>query len=179
MSKSPTIAPTRAPTWAPTLSSACVFEVSDSFDGSNIAVSFNLVQVAGGVSVTVTEVDSRLIGDIGGVFFHLKDYTKVTTVTGAKVTGVQLGNNSVYNLGSGINMSGGGTTRTYDIGVLIGTSGIGSGDDIQTTTFIVMGITLADIDFTQDFGVRLTSVGLPTSNRGDSSKVFGFSTCRF
>ena len=120
-------------------------------------------------------------GDLRGVFFHVKDITKVTSISGTSVTGSQVGTNSVYDLGNGVTMiGGGGDPRLFDIGVLIGTSSASQGDDIRTTTFTVHGITLADIDYTQEFGVRLQTVGpagASIEKRGDSSKVFGLPTC--
>jgi len=73
-------------------------------------------------------------------------------------------------------MSGGGNIHKYDIGVRIGTAGIGV-DDIQTTTFIVLGFTSADFTSAEEFGVRLTSVGPEGGNRGQSSKVYGNPDC--
>jgi hypothetical protein len=152
--------------------------ISSNYSGPSIKVSINLQQVAGGVNVTVTEVDGILDGDIRGVFFHLKDFQKVQNVTGTNVTSYQVGNNAVYDLGGGATMSGGGSQQhLFDIGVEIGTSGVGKGDDIPSTWFIVKGITLADIDFTQEFGVRFTTVGsanVPITQRTESAKVVGY-----
>lgn len=74
-------------------------------------------------------------------------------------------------------MNGDGNRHKYDVGVEIGTQGIGK-DDIQSTVFIVSNPkyelnvdNFADVEF----GVRLTSVGQRGSNRNESSKIFGFS----
>lgn len=102
-------------------------------------------------------------------------YTKVTGVTGLRVTDWDSGNNTVINLGDGATMQGGGNGHIFDVGVEIGTSGIGKNDDIRETSFTVMGITYSDIDFIQEFGVRLTTVGIPTA-RTLSSKVVGLAS---
>ena len=158
---------------------SCKFSISQSFDGGeNIRVDILLAPTDnGGVVFKVTEADANLRGDLRGVFFHLTVApSKVTTIEGKHVTSFQKGPaNSVTNLGNGVNMQGDGGKHKYDIGVQIGTEGIAK-DDIGVTTFIVKGITFAEIDFTQEFGVRLTSVGVP-SNRCYSSKVFGLSGC--
>lgn len=65
---------------------------------------------------------------------------------------------------------------TYNVGVALGTSGK-KWDDIQSSTFTVLGITTDDIDDSAYFGVRLTSVGEEDSGRQESSKVYGPATC--
>ena len=155
---------------------SCKFSISKSFSGPNIGVEILVEPLDdGGVMFKVTEADAILRGDLRGVFFHLTvDPSKVTAIVGKDVTSFQKGPaNSVVSLGNGANMQGNGGKHKYDIGVQIGTQGIGK-DDIGETSFIVKGITLDDIDFSQEFGVRLTSVGVPP-NRGGSSKVFGLS----
>ena len=69
----------------------------------------------------------------------------------------------MVNLGPGANMQGDGGKHKYDIDVQIGTEAIGK-DDIGETTFIVKGITFAQIDFSLEFGVRVTKVGIPTNS---------------
>ncbi|MEB3227954.1 MAG: hypothetical protein VKJ27_06190, partial [Synechocystis sp.] len=98
-------------------------------------------------------------------------------VTGANVTNFSVGKDSIQDIGNGVNMKGDGNIHKYDIGVEIGTQGIGT-DDIQSTVFIVSNPdyeldvkNFADVEF----GVRLTSVGLEGGSRNQSSKVFGFS----
>ena len=90
------------------------------------------------------------------------------TVTGADVTAVSTG--GVCNAGSNSNnLNGGGSPCPFDVGVEIGSQGIGT-DDIQSTMFFVTstaGLGLADFDGV-DLGVRLMSVG---PDRNGSSKL--------
>jgi hypothetical protein len=51
--------------------------------------------------------------------------------------------------------NGGGDVHKYNVSVEIGSSGIGQGDDIRTTTFTVMGLTTADFTSNTEFGVGL------------------------
>lgn len=119
------------------------------------------------------------IGDIRGLFFNIGDDSKLSemSVTGDDVTGVDIGANSVVNLGNGINMNGnnGSPAGGYDAGVKIGTPGMG-GDDIQFTTFTLShpdGLSLSDFSG-ETFGLRLTSVGNEDSgNREGSLKLVG------
>lgn len=104
--------------------------------------------------------------------------TQVKNVTGTHVYGLKTGNNIIVNLGSGATMQGDESTGKHklDVGVKIGTSGIGKGDDIRETTFIVAGITYADV--IGEFGVRLTTVGTRGGRRPESSKVVGLGCAR-
>jgi len=160
----------------------CLFTIESSFSGSDIQVTILLQTLddGSGVEITVTETDSALIGDIRGVFFHVKDESKLVgmTITGDDVTTTQISANSVQDLGNGAIMTGDRNRHKYDVGVEIGSQGIGAnGDDIQSTTFIVTGVTTEDFTNGEEFGVRLTSVGPEGGNRGDSSKVVGYPNC--
>ena len=159
----------------------CEFDIFESFSGPDINVTITLEEIDGGVKFTVTETDPNLIGDLRGVFFHVDpDTTDVLTgltVTGMDVTEYQVEKDSVQDLGNGVNMNGDGNIHQYDVGVEIGTQGIGN-DDIQSTMFIVSNPDVElDVENFADveFGVRLTSVGSEGGNRNQSSKVFGFS----
>ncbi len=58
---------------------------------------------------------------------------------------------------------------SFNLGVEIGAQGIAKGDDFQTATFKLSGVSLAD--FSSDIiGVRMMSVG-PEGNRSYSSKT--------
>jgi hypothetical protein len=57
----------------------------------------------------------------------------------------------------------------FDVGLEIGTAGIGS-DDIQSVTNIIINGLISTRDFTS-VGVRLTSVGALLGSRNDSSKL--------
>src|SRR6185436_17065683 len=90
------------------------------------------------------------------------------------VTSYQFDANGVINLGHGSNLHGGGTPCPCDIGVEIGTPGIGK-DDILSTTFLLHGsvpLTLADF-VDQLVGVRDTSAGPDPDSRGGSAKLAG------
>ena len=111
------------------------------------------------------------IGDIRGVFF---DFVNDALLGGLSVTGEHLTSysiDSVRGQGPGNNLNGGGSPCPCDLGIEIGTPGIGV-DDIQATTLWIThadGLDLAAFSG-QDVGVRLTSVG---SNREGSSKLGG------
>ena len=177
----------------------CEFDIFESFSGPNINVTIILEEYVNeqgedaGVKFTVTETDPDLIGDLRGVFFHVDpDTTDVLTgltVNGDDVTEFRVGEDSINDLGNGANMTGDGGYRyedsdgdiikghKYDVGVEIGTQGIGT-DDIQSTMFIVSNPDVElDVENFADveFGVRLTSVGAEGGSRGQSSKVFGLS----
>jgi hypothetical protein len=160
----------------------CEFSISNSFSGPDIEVTILLQTLddESGVENTVEVTDNNMIGDIRGVFFHVDDETKLSPavmVTGSDVTSFLVGPaNSVQRVANDVLMNGGGNIHKYDVGVQIGTPGIGK-DDIQTTTFILSGFTAADFTSAVEFGVRLTSVGTEGGNRGESSKVFGIADC--
>ena len=143
------------------------------------------------VSVTITEVNGTLqfqlnvlddtgqIGDLNALFFDLSDdaLTSGLHVTGQDVTGVNLDANRVVKVDSYTTMNGEVVKDLgkFDGGVQFGTAGIGS-DDIRSTTFVLthdsQNLTLADFS-TQDFGIRLTSVGAEDGIRTDSLKLGG------
>jgi hypothetical protein len=189
----------------------CEFDIFESFSGPDINVTIKIEEYVdkdgndAGVKFTVTETDPDLIGDIRGVFFHVDpdrgDLDPLTglVVTGADVTEFRVGEDSINDLGGGANMKGDGGYRyeeseesggdiikghKYDVGVEIGTQGIGN-DDIQSTMFTVSNPNLVGDDDLNvenfadvEFGVRLTSVGSESKGgRGQSSKVFGLSDC--
>lgn len=125
------------------------------------------IEVDGGLRFTVT-VDSSggLTADLRGLFFNvLGDAPSSLEVSGADVT--DYGTNTI-DLGNGANMKGGGRSP-YDVGVEIGTQGIGK-DDIQSTSFFVPGLRLDDV-YGQEFGARLTSVGSSRGQREGSAKL--------
>ena len=143
------------------------------------------------VSVTITEVDGALrftvevldatgqIGDLNALFFDLSDdsLTSGLRVSGADVTGVALDADGVTKVDSYTNMNGEviRDLGRFDGGVQFGTAGIGA-DDIRSTTFTLshddQPLTLADVSL-QDFGVRLTSVGVEDGSRTGSLKLGG------
>lgn len=149
------------------------------------------------VLVTVTEVDGNLvfnyhvvqpgeddytgqIGELNGVFFDFaEDFGgTVNTVTtdGGEDLYFETGDESVSNLGGGVNMNGEVIKEDgkYDIGILTDETGLGNGDtqDITFTLDADTDLTLADVAM-MDFGVRLTSVGDPDGSRDGSLKLSG------
>ena len=150
------------------------------------------------VKVTVTEVDGNLvfdlhviqegedgytgqIGELNGIFFDMAgDVGDFVTLTAETTDGTSLDmdvdEESVSNLGGGINMNGEVIKEDgkYDVGVVLGETGLGNGDvqDISFTLDADTDLTLADVAL-QDFGLRLTSVGEPDGDRTGSLKLGG------
>ena len=151
------------------------------FTGSSAEVKVTLDDVAegaGNVKFTVDVVPNPNIGDIRGVFLHISDESLLSglSVAGTDVTQSVFGPfNSVIDLGGGNNLNGGGTPCPCDIGLEIGTPGIGS-DDIQSTMFTLSHTSvLLDVSqfLGQSLGVRLGSVGPAGGTRSGSSKLSG------
>jgi hypothetical protein len=139
----------------------------DNDDASaNVNVIITLEDDGSGGVTGVAEVAPTLllpnIGDIRGLFFDFASGSVVCAdVTGADVTDCGL---NVANLGGGANIN---PLGPFDLGIEIGSSGIGGGDDIQSTSFAISGISTSD--FAQA-SVRLTSVGVGDL-RDNSSKL--------
>ncbi len=135
-------------------------------------VLITLLEVAGGVQVTAkVDTTSGLTGDLRGLFFQLSGANLAgISVTGADVTEFQAEENEISDLGQGANVNGL-PQGPYDLGVEIGTQGVGK-DDIQETTFVVAGVTL-DAFENMDLAARLTSVGTIGGSRADSCKSPG------
>ncbi len=147
-------------------------------------MSFDILGAVG-LKVTITEQgDGSLrfdlvnqgvqVGDLRGLFFDFKDAARLSSLSaaGSQVTKQAAGDESVVNLGNGVNMQG---MDTFDFGVAFGTSGIGK-DDIQSTSFTLRSSTGAlDLDDLMgvDFGVRFTSVGELDGARDGSLKLMG------
>ena len=150
------------------------------------------------VKVTVTEVDGNLvfdlhviqegeegytgqIGELNGIFFDMAgDVGEYVTLTAETADGTSLDmdvdEESVSNLGGGINMNGEVIKEDgkYDVGVVLDETGLGNGDtqSISFTLDADTDLTLADVSL-QDFGLRLTSVGEPDGDRSGSLKLGG------
>jgi hypothetical protein len=147
-------------------------------------VTISIVNLAnnGGVNITVVESDATLIADLRGLFFNVSDSIGLGTANSISVAPTNVGNkvvsaNNVISVGTGNNMNGNGNPGKYDVGVEIGTPGIGAGgDDIQTATITVAWSQLKISHLcSQRFGVRLTSVGALVGGRTGSSKLYGTS----
>ena len=150
------------------------------FTGTDASVTVTLDDMTDPGNIVITldvNVDPNT-GDLRGFFLDISDDLLLSglSITGSEVTQTQFSANSVINLGGGNNLNGGGSPCPCDIGVEIGLSGIGGGDDFQTTTF-TLSHTSESLDLSmflgENVGARLTSVGLPGGSRGGSSKLGG------
>jgi len=163
-------------------------EASGSVGGDAILinVSFNDSVVPGSIQATITVVDNPAvagtgIGDLRALYFNTvpdaQSFLNGLVITGPHVTQVLAQTNNVDNLGGGtvINPLG-----PFDVGVEIGTAGIGM-DDIQTTTLLISHTSafLTNSLFpplANDPGflaVRATSVGTVGGDRNSSGKYGG------
>lgn len=152
------------------------FQINDaSTSSTNPAVWVTITETAEGMlSFEVTQT-SGVIGDLRGLFFDLADESilKSLVVTAAS-TDIRIGDDSIKDLGDGANMNGlTGTDKGYDVGIEIGTAGIGA-NDIRSYSFTLdstaRDLTLKDVA-NVDFAARLTSVGVLNGARADSSKL--------
>lgn len=126
----------------------------------------------------VPESVSGNIGDLRGFFFHTQTdnqaFLDTFTVTSSATHpfDATFSTNGVTNLGGGNNVNGL-VAVGFDVGIDVGTPGIGS-DDVRTFTFN-LNYTGADrgleLFADQLFAVRLTSVGQEGGSRGGSSKI--------
>ncbi len=152
---------------------------AETFTGDALSVSINVDSSSdpGNLVITLSVAGDDMIGDLRGVFFQVSDESLLDglSVVGTGITSSQFAANSVKNLGQGSNLNGGGTPCPCDIGIEIGTPGIGK-DDFQSVTFTLMHTSeILDGSFLnqQAFGVRVTSVGDPDGKRDGSSKLIG------
>lgn len=121
------------------------------------------------------------IGDLRGIFF---DVANESLIAGLSLIGSDVllckGNDNLDSCGSSSNNVNG-TGHTYDLGVEIGSQGIGAGDDFQTISFkldhssqnLVLG-TFFDLvdDPNSPMAGRVMSLGTPNSREG-SAKLLG------
>ncbi|KAG7337659.1 hypothetical protein IV203_025055 [Nitzschia inconspicua] len=161
----------------------CDATIRDSYSGIAVDVRIQMENVEGGLEVTVTVVDDVYTGDIRGIFLELIDADAVGRVTSvvatgsAPVTSYKAELNNIDRLSNDVTMKGGGPDRAilHDLGIEIGKMGIAKGDDYQTASFIIGGISTDDI--VGKVGIRLTSVGVSGSSRDQSSKISDVMTC--
>jgi|GEM_PF-671031 len=119
-------------------------------------------QEDGSILVRLDVGEGGLPGDIRGLFFDVADAALLShlSFTGADITGFQIGDEKVIDLGRGNNMHGNGR-GPFDVGIAFGTPGVGH-DDVNGTSFVIHAddgsLTLDDLALV-DFGVRTTSVG--------------------
>lgn len=146
--------------------------VTEPFTGTGTAVRVELTEEGGDIRVTATVTLG--LADLRAVYLDIvnDDLLGGMSAEGEFVTSSQFLANGVINLGRGSNLHGGGTPCPCDIGVQLGTPGIGK-DDILSTTFLLhanVPLTLADFA-NQLVGVRVTSVGPDPNSRGGSAKL--------
>lgn len=116
--------------------------------------------------------------DLRGVFFTVANAARLggLEISGSHVSEFKTDKDGkLTKVNNDVTMAG--THKTFNIGVEIGSQGMGK-DDIQTTSFTVKakeGNLGLDFVMLQDFGIRLTSVGTKGGNRGDSLKLTGAS----
>jgi VCBS repeat-containing protein len=128
-------------------------------------------------TVTVNNTAS-LDGNLGGLFFQFND-TKLTglNVSGPDVAFFKTGDDTILNLGNGLNMSGAVTTG-FDLGIAFSVPS--NHVDITTTTFVIsdsVPLSLDDLHQageTSQVGVRVTAVGSPGGPRHGSEKITAF-----
>jgi hypothetical protein len=168
---------------------------------SNAALIFNLSGGGAGMKVTVDQgvgadadkllfqVDyvptgANTIADLRGIFF---DVANESLIAGLSLIGSNVllckGNDNLDSCGSNSNNING-TGHTYDVGVEIGSQGIG-GDDFQTISFkldhsstnLVLNsfFDLTD-DPTAPFAGRVMSLGTPNSREGSAKLLGGLCT---
>lgn len=148
--------------------------LTEPFTGTDTAVRVELTEEGGDIRVTATVTLG--IADLRAVYLDIANDALLDGMSaeGEFVTSYQFDANGVINLGHGSNLHGGGTPCPCDIGVQLGTPGIGK-DDILSTTFLLhssVPLTLADFA-DQLVGVRVTSVGPDPDSRGGSAKLAG------
>ncbi len=133
----------------------------------SVQVTVNDALNAGFVTIMVDVIPNPNIGDLQGVFFNVMNNPGIAAghVVGTDINAFATNTN---NMGGGNNIN---PSGPRDIGLTIGTPGIGA-DDIQSTSFTVDDFagSLTTSDF-KDFAVRMTSVGVPGGPRTGSSKL--------
>ena len=124
------------------------------------------------VNVQVNKGPTGYTGDLRAVWFDLPNAgdVTVTEVGGGPVTGIEGASNATR---QGVSNNAGlnGMDASFNLGVEIGRQGIARGDDFQTATFTLDGVSLSAFTSEAVIGSRLMSVGDASNNRGLSSKT--------
>ena len=152
---------------------------ASTFTGTPLKVSLQVddAAVPGDLVITLQVAGpGSTVADLRGFFVHVSNESLLSglSVTGPNVTSTTFLANAVTSAGSSNNMHGVSSASPFDIGVQLGTPGIGS-DDLRTVTFTLSHATESlDVSFLagQGFGVRATSVGTGRCRNG-SSKLVG------
>jgi hypothetical protein len=148
----------------PQISSAYSVSLTD-FEGRPAEANLEIIG-AGTNQITFELSLVDTIADFRGFFFNLSGELSNFHIEGNDITKWDASGN-VTSLGHGVNMTG--TGKSFDVGIEIGTQGIGK-DDIQSTTFTVYND--SELELKDLFGVRLTSVG---ADREGSRKLLSTS----
>lgn len=134
------------------------------------------------ITVSVEPHGAGAIGDLRGIFFNVDTAGTVTTAmfSGDDLTEVCVGSNILSCSGdnnvNGIESNVSGLPAgSFHVGLGIGTSGIGGGDDIQTAViYFNYGALGLSPESLGPFAARVTSVGaLGSKKREGSAKLFG------
>jgi len=134
-------------------------------DGNGLLVNVYGEQNDGAVTLTVKVMEG--VADLRGFFMDVGDSTAGVSAEDVAQQDLKIGDESVTSVGArDNNMTG--TGEKFDVGVEIGTAGIGK-DDISQASFKLDGVTLEQLDGLT-FGVRATSVG---DDRSDGVKLVG------
>jgi hypothetical protein len=134
-------------------------------DGNGLLINIYGEQLDGSVQMTVKVMEG--VADLRGFFMDVGDSVAGVDVEGVAERDYAICDESVTSVGTRDNNMNG-TGETFDVGVEIGTAGIGR-DDISQATFTLEGVTLEALDGLT-FGVRATSVG---EDRDDAVKLLG------
>lgn len=142
-------------------SATSVSMIAYPFTGADTSVRIVLTEDAGDIVVSLRVNEG--LGDLRGVFLNIRDNSLLAglEVTGDDVTDFVFDTSgaSVIDLGQGNNLYGGGTPCPCDLGVAIGTPGIGKDDILHTSFVLHADADLAISDFANELiGVRVTSV---------------------
>ncbi len=132
----------------------------------------------GTLSFEINVLDGGLIGDLRALFFDLEGVasdSQLSVYGSSDVTDTEFDEAGVDSLGRDANIKGSVVNELgdFDVGVEFGTSGM-SGDDIQTSSFVLAHDTLElslDMIDLADFGIRYTSVGEEGGARNSSIKA--------
>lgn len=132
-------------------------------DGHGLLINVYAEQTDTSVNMTVKVMEG--LADLRGFYMDVGDSTQGVSVDcdGA----YKIGDESVTAVGTRDNNMNG-TGEKFDLGMQIGTAGMGR-DDISQASFSLQGVSLQDLDGLT-FGVRATSVG---EDRADAVKLVG------
>lgn len=148
--------------------------------GVNILVENDVAPNTLKITATVTPDGGNTLGDLRGIFFNIDGGAGDVTAnmfSGVGLTKVCLGTGITSCGGGDNNLNGGGQNSpiqagSFNVGLEIGKSGIGQGDDFPTAVILfnygVLGLTPEDLG---PFAARVTSVGT-ADGRSGSSKLY-------